>query len=106
DAISRTDIMTLALQRLGMGRSPADRVITYIGDGPWDYRASMELGWAFIGIAEGARASVLRELGADRVLLDARETALRFYYKHGYRTIGPGHVLYNSIAHVKMAKTL
>ena len=47
-----------------------------------------------------------RELGAERVLLDARETALRFYYKHGYRTIGPGHVLYNSIAHVKMEKNL
>ena len=78
DAISRTDIMTLALQRLDMGRSPEDRVITYIGDGPWDYQASMELGWAFIGIAEGARASVLRELGADRVHADFRPLAGRF----------------------------
>lgn len=45
-----------------------------------------------------------RELGAARMVLDARESALRFYRKHGYRTVGPGHVLYNSIAHVKMEK--
>lgn len=45
-----------------------------------------------------------RELGAASVALDARESALRFYHKHGYRTVGPGHVLYNSIAHVKMKK--
>jgi len=45
-----------------------------------------------------------RELGAARVVLDARESALRFYHKHGYRAVGPGHVLYNSIAHVKMKK--
>ena len=47
-----------------------------------------------------------RELGAVRVVLDARETALRFYCKHGYRTVGPGHMLFNSIAHVKMEKEL
>jgi predicted GNAT family N-acyltransferase len=45
-----------------------------------------------------------RELGAARMVLDARETALRFYHKHGYKAVGPGHMLYNSIAHVKMEK--
>ena len=45
-----------------------------------------------------------RALGAACVVLDARESALRFYHKHGYRTVGPGQVLYNSIAHVKMRK--
>lgn len=47
-----------------------------------------------------------RELGAARIVLDARETALRFYHKHGYRAVGPGHMLYNSVAHVKMEKEL
>jgi ribosomal protein S18 acetylase RimI-like enzyme len=47
-----------------------------------------------------------RELGAACVTLDARESALRFYHKHGYRIVGPGHVLYNSIAHVKMEKEI
>ncbi len=45
-------------------------------------------------------------LGATRVSIDARETALRFYRKHGYVPVGPGHVLYNTIAHVKMTKQL
>ena len=45
-----------------------------------------------------------RELGAARIVLEARETALRFYLKHGYRTAGPGHILFNRIAHVRMLK--
>jgi len=53
-----------------------------------------------------ALESRAREFGAARIVLDARETALRFYYKHGYRTVEPGPVLYNSIAHAKMEKAL
>jgi ribosomal protein S18 acetylase RimI-like enzyme len=44
------------------------------------------------------------ELGATRILLDAREQALGFYRKQGYKLEGPGHTLFNSIAHVKMRK--
>lgn len=44
------------------------------------------------------------ELGAARIVLDARENALRFYRKQGYVVQGPGHTLFNSIAHVKMIK--
>ena len=44
------------------------------------------------------------ELGAARIVLDARENALRFYRKQGYEMQGPGHTLFNSIAHVKMIK--
>ena len=43
-------------------------------------------------------------LGATRIVLDARENALRFYRKQGYEVQGPGHTLFNSIAHVKMRK--
>ena len=46
------------------------------------------------------------ELGAGYIVLDAREQALRFYYKHGYQAEGPGAMLFNTIAHVKMRKTL
>lgn len=46
------------------------------------------------------------ELGAVRITLDAREHALGFYRKHGYGLEGPGHVLFNSIPHVKMSKTI
>jgi predicted GNAT family N-acyltransferase len=45
-------------------------------------------------------------LGATRISIDARETALRFYRKHGYGPVGPGQVLYNAIAHVKMTKNI
>jgi predicted GNAT family N-acyltransferase len=46
------------------------------------------------------------ELGAARIVLDARENALRFYRKQGYEIQGPGHTLFNSIAHIKMKKDL
>ena len=46
------------------------------------------------------------ELGAACMVLDAREHALGFYQKQGYELEGPGHVLFNAIAHVKMRKTL
>ena len=44
------------------------------------------------------------DLGAARIVLDARENALRFYRKQGYEVEGPGHTLFNSIPHVKMKK--
>ncbi|MEM1411095.1 MAG: HAD hydrolase-like protein [Pseudomonadota bacterium] len=42
----------------------------YLGDGPWDFSASADLGWGFIGIAEGERASRLQALGAEEVHAD------------------------------------
>ncbi|MGB5338793.1 MAG: GNAT family N-acetyltransferase [Gammaproteobacteria bacterium] len=45
-------------------------------------------------------------LGAARIVLDARETALGFYSKNGYQPRGPGHTLYGCIAHVVMEKQL
>ena len=46
------------------------------------------------------------ELGAACMVLDAREHALGFYRKQGYELEGPGHMLFNVIAHVKMRKYL
>lgn len=43
DADSRTDIMRLALDSLS---GPFDSV-TYLGDGEWDERATLALGWRF-----------------------------------------------------------
>jgi phosphoglycolate phosphatase-like HAD superfamily hydrolase len=48
DAISRTEIMEIAVSRAMQGVQP-DRV-TYFGDGEWDVRASEALGYNFIGI--------------------------------------------------------
>ena len=46
------------------------------------------------------------EPGATRMVLAAREHALGFYQKQGYELEGPGHVLFNTIPHVKMSKRL
>jgi GNAT superfamily N-acetyltransferase len=43
-------------------------------------------------------------LGAARIVLDARETALGFYRGHGYTVDGSGPMLFNRIAHVRMSK--
>lgn len=45
-----------------------------------------------------------RQLGAARIVLDARETAIGFYRKRGYRPTGPGPMLFRQIAHVHMCK--
>jgi ribosomal protein S18 acetylase RimI-like enzyme len=47
-----------------------------------------------------------RALGAASIMLDARESALGFYSKHGYTIQGNGHVLFDRIAHVQMIKRL
>jgi len=46
------------------------------------------------------------KLGAARIVMDARESALQFYRKHGYAVDGPGHVLFDAIAHVRMGKNI
>ena len=44
------------------------------------------------------------KLGAARIVVEARESALRFYRKHGYEAECSGHVLFNAVAHVRMSK--
>lgn len=70
---SRTAIMRRSLQ-LALAHHHCDRfeAITYIGDGIWDVRAARELGWKFIGIGSGERATALISAGARRVFSDYR----------------------------------
>jgi phosphoglycolate phosphatase-like HAD superfamily hydrolase len=73
DAMSRTDIMTLALERVHAAcrRAPADLAsLIYVGDGVWDARACRKLEVPFIGIAAGADAERLSAEGAVTVLPD------------------------------------
>jgi len=69
DAVRRTDIMRCALHML-VAPDDIAPTPTYIGDGPWDYQASRDLGWEFLGIASGTRARHLREAGASHVYPD------------------------------------
>jgi predicted GNAT family N-acyltransferase len=46
------------------------------------------------------------DLGAVRIVLDARENALRFYRNQDYVPVGPGHTLFNAVTHIQMTKSL
>jgi phosphoglycolate phosphatase-like HAD superfamily hydrolase len=88
DAHTRTEIVELAVARLGNGhavdaprvgssRNDGDRVVS-IGDGVWDVRTAAALGMPFIGIASGERAERLRAAGADTVLEDLSDSEALF----------------------------
>ena len=67
DAVSREEIMLAAAARArGTGRQFTR--FSYVGDGVWDLRAAQNLGWEFIGIADGQRAQELRRSGAEHIL--------------------------------------
>jgi|SRR6188474_2975655 phosphoglycolate phosphatase-like HAD superfamily hydrolase len=57
DARARTAIMRLAAQRALHGATCARA--TYFGDGVWDRRASMELGYDFVAVGGGVSHSVV-----------------------------------------------
>jgi GNAT superfamily N-acetyltransferase len=44
--------------------------------------------------------------GATRIVLNAREGAVRFYLRHGYVEVGPGEILFGTIEHVRMEKAV
>jgi predicted GNAT family N-acyltransferase len=61
----------------------------------------------------GLGSTILRELelrarvaGAASVVLNARDSAQRFYEQHGYRMEGPAETLFSGVAHVRMRKRL
>ena len=64
DAPTRTGIMHKALDRLGSGITS----VTYFGDGPWDQRATAELGWQFVAVG--------KSLGGLHVYPDRIESVL------------------------------
>jgi ribosomal protein S18 acetylase RimI-like enzyme len=62
---------------------------------------------------KGIGGQVLAELekrlhakGATTIVLNARETAVKFYTKHGYTVTGAAPTLFDIIPHSRMQKTL
>ena len=47
-----------------------------------------------------------RELGASRVVLNARERAQPFYARHGYIAAGPADTMFGEVRHIRMEKQL
>jgi len=56
DATARAAIMRLAEWRALQGAAPTRA--TYFGDGPWDRRASAELGYDFVAVGGGVEHPV------------------------------------------------
>lgn len=73
DAHARTDIMRLAAQRAMCGE-PFTRA-TYFGDGPWDRRASVELGYDFIAVGRALQHRTAYPDLADTEAIVARLAA-------------------------------
>jgi phosphoglycolate phosphatase-like HAD superfamily hydrolase len=67
DDESREGIMAVALARAEQHYSRSFQNIVYIGDGIWDIRAARNLGYAFVGIGSGDRATELFSAGATHV---------------------------------------
>jgi phosphoglycolate phosphatase-like HAD superfamily hydrolase len=72
DAAPRTEIMQIAAQQTFRESQVSDADYVYVGDGVWDLQASQELGWNFIGIATGIRATNLKQAGATHIKPDFR----------------------------------
>jgi phosphoglycolate phosphatase-like HAD superfamily hydrolase len=74
DALTRPEIMQVAVQKTLGHRPPTGACFTYVGDGIWDLQASQMLGWKFIGVAKGERAEQLKKAGASHVRADFCKT--------------------------------
>ncbi len=48
----------------------------------------------------------LKSKGAKYIILNARESAVKFYEKHGYHVVEKSHTLFGTINHFKMRKSL
>jgi ribosomal protein S18 acetylase RimI-like enzyme len=48
----------------------------------------------------------IKEKGAEYIVLNARDIAIKFYEKHGYKIVKEVHTLYDVIPHYKMMKEL
>ncbi len=85
------------------------RLHTLAGDeGQIRYMGVLE-SWRGMGIGSRVLAALeqqAQDMGLRRIVLDARESAVRFYERHGYGIVGLGHTLFGSIRHFRMAKEL
>ena len=80
--------------------------------------ATMKHKYRYMAVEENHRgkgigALVLEELetrakgkGAKYIILNARDTAIKFYEKHGYKIVKQAHTLFGSIPHYEMRKDL
>src|SRR5262245_37784987 len=75
DGVARESIVGAAISRsrVSYQRQDFGRIVS-VGDGVWDVRTAARLGLAFVGVAAGARAEMLREAGAKHVIPDFEDS--------------------------------
>ena len=54
----------------------------------------------------GRLEEIARARGAERIVLNARDSVLGFYLRFGYAVTGPGPTLFDKIRHSRMEKSL
>jgi ribosomal protein S18 acetylase RimI-like enzyme len=89
-----------------------------LGVGRVHFNSSKEAQIRYMAVEEGLQGKgigtmILQELeknaerkGATHIILNARESAVGFYKKHGYRIVGKAHTLFGVIPHHEMRKKL
>lgn len=79
DGPARETIVSAAIARAKQhyNRTSFDKIVS-VGDGVWDVKTAANLGLSFVGIAEGARAEMLRQNGARHIMADF-ENCNRFW---------------------------
>ena len=71
DAVSREEIMTISEERASSTHgSVSFNSVVYVGDGVWDFRAARSLGYHFVGVGTGDKASKLQSEGSIYVVPD------------------------------------
>ena len=86
DGMAREEILRVAVARAARqcGVARFDSCV-YVGDGIWDLRAARALGFPFVGIADGQRASALAEGAASVVFADFGDTGRVIQTLHDLR---------------------
>jgi phosphoglycolate phosphatase-like HAD superfamily hydrolase len=83
DSIAREEIVQTAVARASTHYQQASfEKIVSIGDGVWDVRTAANLGLAFIGVAGGERAELLRTAGAKHIVEDLHHAEAFFRLLH------------------------
>jgi N-acetylglutamate synthase-like GNAT family acetyltransferase len=88
-----------AVGRLHLNSSDEAQVRYMAVDDSW--RSKGLGGRILAGLEAQARA-----LSVKRIVLNAREQAIDFYKRHGYRVEGPSETLFGEVRHVRMRKDL
>ena len=89
-----------------------------VGTGRAHFNSAEEAQIRYMAVEENQRGNgtgglILKELekrakekGAKYVILNARDSAVSFYEKHGYKLIQKSHTLFNTIPHFLMKKNI